>query len=365
MSNNVTSQKLKSRKSKIRYVLHVTAIVGCITVLVIYLLLHTNDYIYNTALGAFLGEVLPDIFAALLSVVVVYFLFTRKGVNPTEVYEEGIESNHMMIAELNKNIDLLKLQIKLQKEETNISKKIFRILDASNVRFKNLVSHINYADHFSKGLSTHMLNELFNRYEPITKGLRIKDEILSLQTYVYLWEYLSEFQKKISDSNKKLGINNTENCLIARVVHSNTIDIWTNEHDKYKDLSRQIFKWKKRFIDNGGIIVRIIIGDELNPNNDYLKAMDEMRKIGIEVKYLARPISTRIRYDFLLLYDESFIVKWISDAPGVALSECEYLNSNNKETARRWEDLFYLLRDRGNSISSIPDEREFFIKRPK
>jgi hypothetical protein len=340
------NQNNAKSESNQQYLLAIICISVCIAVAFLYLYLFDTKFIQDHPFGNFLGGVLPNFFASAIGVAIVYFLFTRKGIDPYSTIRDAIFEDRQMNQKLKQEIELTKTQMSLNKE-------IYSVLDKQNNDFKRLALHILDSNPLAKGLSKRILESFLHKFEAFSNGINIKDEYMSLYSYITFWEYLSELQEK----KKK----DKDDCIVVRVVHSNSIHIWTNEHDKYKELSIEIYRWQRKFIANGGIIVRILIGKDEFPNESYQRAMKEMEKCGIDAKYLHKSQKVRLQYDFLLLFDEKFTVKWKSDAHGDGLSECEYFDSISKDDARTWQYLFYELRDKGNPITSIPQNREFFI----
>ncbi|MDX2069995.1 MAG: hypothetical protein SFV55_16330 [Haliscomenobacter sp.] len=332
---------IRRNQDRVQYLLVLTSIALGIAVFCIYAIVSYSVKQENLV-ASFFQELLPDIFSTLLSVVIVYFVLTRKGINSDESFLILMESN-------------LKLQeeIKATKEKLVAIEKIHSLLLGVDSRFKVLFKYLLSAEPFSQNMITFIMDRFISQIEPFQYGFTLKEEAVSLQSYIFFWQCLSEMQRV----KKEAGHQN----IIARIVHSSSIHIWTNEHDKYKELSLEIYSWQAEFIRNGGAIVRILIGQNDVVDEDYQKAINEMEEIGIEVKYLPKSPKVRLQYDFLLLHDEKFIVKWKSNQ-GNAIAECEYYDRLDESVARKWQELFFELDKRNKPIISIPKERQFLYE---
>lgn len=184
----------------------------------------------------------------------------------------------------------------------------------------------------------------------VDNGFAVEGEQFALSSYAEFWRQLNE-EQNIRNALKKP-------CLIARITHSNEIQIWdpNMEPKAYKQAKLSLYNSQKEFVKNGGIIVRVLIGREKAPNANYKSIIEKMSEIGIEVKYFDETVYNVPDYDFLYLADEGIVLKWYA-ALGQNLTGFEVTDAVEDEVKEVWETIYNLLRDGGDPITSIPPER--------
>lgn len=185
-------------------------------------------------------------------------------------------------------------------------------------------------------------------------GFALGEENSALKSYTFFWKRLVERQK---------GIGNKEaDKLIARITHSNDIDIWNVEGSNNEE-AKELLDLQGQFIKSGGIIVRILLGKAEEMNSDYIQVADRMKEKGIEVKYLC--VNKDLDYDFLWVNggnkdQENFVVKWFSGAGGRKLSSCEILGFVERTIKNKWGKFDTRLSEMNKQIESIPDSRKLW-----
>ena len=132
------------------------------------------------------------------------------------------------------------------------------------------------------------------------------------------------------------------------------------DSNKYRIFTLELLKLQKQFVDNGGKVVRILLGPEKIASSKYTATIKLMEQYGIEAKYLPISEYSNKRFDYALLYDERLILKWFSDQIGDGLGEMVIQNDLERKVLTSWAELYYKLQETGNPITSIPPDREFF-----
>ena len=273
------------------------------------------------------------------------------------------------ISVLHEKIETLSKVIKQVNEKSETDVKIYNIVNEQHKRVRNLIFHIRKSTPFVNRYYTAVLSSYHGLFSVEDNGFKISDEYLSLISYVTFWKYMLEKQKDLKREAEENNINPHDNCLVARVVHSNSIDIWTNEHDKYKEFTNQLLDLQKEFIENKGIVVRVFLGPYEKPNDKYKLAMQKMTENNIESKYLQQTQFNKLPYDFLVMFDEQFAYQWYSDTIGDSLASTmirDFVMKRrdflNEEIIQKWDYLFNYLKRSGDPITSIPPTREYHLE---
>ena len=118
--------------------------------------------------------------------------------------------------------------------------------------------------------------------------------------------------------------------LIARVTHCNDIRLWISKENPF---ANQLINYQKRFIANGGAILRLLMSKEFEtPTEEYKVVIDAMKKHGIEARFLY--YYHDFSFDFLWVTNceneppcggepIDIVAKWYSGAHGKMLDTCE------------------------------------------
>ncbi len=259
------------------------------------------------------------------------------------------------IVQLSNQIKEIADKVSYVEQKANVNNEIFSLVRKQDDKIKDLILHYSKAKPFVGRYYSKVLNSYHDTFSVMNNGFHIIDEYLSLSAFVELWKYMVLAQKERHNVGEK--------CLIVRIIHSNSIHIWTNEHSKYKEFTNRLLKLQKEFTESGGVIVRVFIGSGSEPDEDYKLALHRMKENNIEGKYIKQSEYHKLSYDFLLLNDEEFVLKWYSDAAGISLAGTLIQDFVEHEVREKWDDLFEELKRNGDDIVSIPSDREFKVKR--
>ncbi len=269
--------------------------------------------------------------------------------------EEEVAQLNEQIAQLTSTTKIISEKVSFIERKSNINNTIFGIIKKQDEKIKDLILHYTRAHPFVGRFYSKIMLNYHENFSISNNGFHIKDEYLSLSSYVAFWNYMVLAQKERNDVGEK--------CLIARIVHSNSVHIWTNEHSKYKEFTNKLLKLQNEFIESNGKVVRIFIGPDQEPNADYQIALNKMAENKIEGKYIKQSEYHKLPYDFLLLHDEKFVLKWNSDASGISLAGTVIQDYVEPEVEEKWEDMYEELKRLETPIVSIPLDREFRVKK--
>ncbi|MEZ4941273.1 MAG: hypothetical protein R3D58_10405 [Saprospiraceae bacterium] len=305
-----------------------------------------------------LFQIIPDLIAALIAFLVVYYLFIRKGISNEREEELNLLNEIRNEQSMSKEtLEKINNELSILIDNAHNSHEIVKIIKGQNERIRNLILHCAKSGPFVGRFYTQTMKKYHEEFSIESNGFVITNEYLSLIIYIQFWEYLVAQQKKIP-------YNSSNSPIIARVVHSNTIHIWTNKHDKYKEFTNKLLRLQKEFVDAGGIIVRILIGKTFEPDKAYKNVIALMRQYRIDIKYLQQSEYNKLDYDFVLLMDENMVLKWFSDASGNTLYKTVIHDFVEKQVWEKWSELFDELKHKGgdHEIKSIPDDRQYYYK---
>ena len=231
------------------------------------------------------------------------------------------------------------------------SQNIFETLKQEETKIKEIFLHLNSKDLLFKEFGTILINDYLNGFSLTKKGIDLTGEYWALQTYVKFWETICNEQviRKAQKGDKPL---------IARITHSNNVDIWLESNSPYRQFSVTLYLLQQKFIEDGGVVVRMLIGPTPEPNEKYIQVIKTMEDIGIEVKYFCNNEVEESDYDFLYLDDEEMVLKWQSAQSGVRLAKCIVENFIDNRIKRSWDYLYYRCKEKGTPVISIPEDRQ-------
>ncbi|MCX6316144.1 MAG: hypothetical protein NTW29_02560 [Bacteroidetes bacterium] len=334
---------------------------GSLVVLAIAILISLTSNLSGGTLKELWKNLSSEIVGSLISFLVGYLIWDY-----FDKSEKSREQQNLIdkINSFEKTILELKTSVSQLYDKVDSTAKIHDIVDNQDIKVRKLLNHMARSEPFIKYFYTKLLKNYHAKFVVQAKGFEIEDEYFSLFSYIDFWNYLVSEQLKLKEIAKNKDIELSENCIIARVVHSNSIHIWTNEDNKYKFFTNKLLLLQKEFIENGGIVVRIFLGSEDKADIHYTKAMENMKDIGVETKYLKKTEFNTLRYDFLLLHDEQLIYSWHSDVNGKSLdkTKIEDFNDANEDVIERWDILYKELKSNKDPIIKIPESRKFKLR---
>ncbi|MFO0885459.1 MAG: hypothetical protein U0894_14940 [Pirellulales bacterium] len=166
-------------------------------------------------------------------------------------------------------------------------------------------------------------------------GFEVTGEEWSLSGYQRVWEQLVEFQKRIQSEN-------SGRCIVARITHSNDIDIWNENGKAGASRAESLLDLQENFIKHGGVIVRLLLYQGEQPGEIYESVAKRMQSIGIESRLCELKSDDEARFDFLwACLDEKndemhCVVKWFPGTGGLRLAGCEITDIADDEVRRLW-----------------------------
>lgn len=268
----------------------------------------------------------------------------------------GLLSNVVLLLNfkiLNRLPNIEDIQKKIDRQNSANEKIIKQLKDEEN-KIRDIFIHLSSKKILFKEFGSSLINDYLSGFVLTKKGVVLRGEYWALKTYLKFWEFLCQEQRKRFEDNNLKG-------MIARVTHSNDINIWHEGNSPYKQFSVSLYLVQKEFIDLGGIIVRMLIGPHKEPDDAYKKVIQKMEEIGIEVKYFSVSEVEESDADFLSLEDEEIALKWHSGQQGKRLASCEVENYVDPAIKRTWDYLYYRADDKGNRVMKIPHKREVRI----
>lgn len=235
--------------------------------------------------------------------------------------------------------------------QNKVTSELFNTLKSEQIELQKIYTFLHSKDIILKEFGNNMIQKYLEGFKVDNEGITFTGEHWSLSTYIQFWEYLANKQKQIKES--KIGDN-----IIARITHSNDINIWKSDTKLYRSYSESSYLYQKKFTDNGGIIVRILLGEDDKPNDDYKQVMKKMEGAGIEAKYLPQKYISEKDFDFLFLADEGIVMKWFSGNKGQKLSKCTIVDNVENVVEQTWAKLYDILNRNDDGIQSIAPNRQ-------
>lgn len=223
-----------------------------------------------------------DILVIILSVVLSFFLIILTALAKVSYVQsrnrELVMENHVEIKGINErqkyNTELMSILVKLSEQSD--------ILEATG------------KESISKFLSEFYVDN---------DSIEFKSEALAISSYKVFWEKLVELQEGQKRTN-----------LIARITHSNPIEVWDNATD-------EDYMPQEEFIKNKGIVIRVLIDYQckLEDRDIYARVFQNMKSRGIYPIYLPmHEKGTRPKHDFVSVDTGAwvYVVEWRSDPGG-------------------------------------------------
>jgi hypothetical protein len=241
--------------------------------------------------------------------------------------------------------DLLQ-RIQLQQTEL---KRLIDILSSDGDRVHELRTHLSFLKGAIKVVGFDVLDGYIESIKKTEHGFAIEGAFWALRSYEKLWRFIVAEQKRIG--------NDSDKCLIARITHTNDVNLWIPEKEMR---SRVLLRYQREFIEAGGKIVRILIGSAKTIDDPeaevYRQAKKLMEEQGIEVKYIPK-MGEDYSYDFLWIANKGYVVKWYSGVGGQALDKCEILDQVDETIIDMWRSLADRAEHEDSPITSIPKGR--------
>lgn len=259
--------------------------------------------------------------------------------------------------EFNDNLQNLNKNINEIEQNSKSIVQLDSVIQAQQSKVQSLIFGMKNSKSFIRNYFTDIMRTYHDQFVINSDGFHIKDEQLSLIAYIQFWKYMNTCQIERKREAEKNGFPLANNCIIARINHSNSIHIWTNCHSRYSVYTNELLLEQKKFIEYGGVIIRILLGPDENPNDDYKKAIKAMQDHKVEVKYLKQTEHNARSSDFLLLHDEQLVYMWQADNTGNSLSETLIHQKVDKAIYNRWHRLYNELKNKGDEPITIPTNR--------
>lgn len=260
----------------------------------------------------------------------------------TFIITSAIPENHHSSLEMSNNNQR---EIQEINKKLNNTESIIKRLVIDRKRIDEIVGHLLGRKDFVRDIGFKVWSDYLNDFQITERGLYLPGEELSLNTAIKFWRTLSIKQAQ-----------NKEKPIVVRITHSNDISIWLPDENP---ISNDLYTFQKQFTQNGGIIVRFLIGHTKKADERYESAMQFMKENGIDVRYFSAEEVGEKDFDFLYLRNESFVLKWYSGAKGGKIAGCFISDKAEEELINRWATLYYRAGIKGEPITSIPPELQF------
>jgi uncharacterized membrane protein (DUF485 family) len=200
---------------------------------------------------------------------------------------------------------------------------LFQRLEAS-ARFDAL-ERLSDVNTVIKSTAQKTLDMYMDGFHPAPNGFIVNGAEWALQSYYYFWSNLTEEQKRRK--------NNDLANIVVTITHSNSIDIWKTQ------TAEELLTLQGDFCEMGGKIVRVFLGRDKQPSEDYNLVLERMNKVGIKAFYLQYPVNM-LNFDFLWIKESRLVVKWHSDAGGESIGACEIIQAADAENTKlmhKWQ----------------------------
>jgi hypothetical protein len=200
---------------------------------------------------------------------------------------------------------------------------------ASEQRIRDLRQRLNEKDDLIKlaGLKTVDQYLASVRASEGIRGIKVQGEQLALAAYENFWITLVEHQAECrNDPTSAFGA--------VRITHSSSMKVWDT------DSGRALLRHQQRYVELGGIIVRILLDTPEKPAPMVEGIMKRMVEAGIYVYYLQNSEVETLVSDFLWV--GPYELSWRAGANRAALQECELMQTNATRDGflrRTWTDL--------------------------
>jgi hypothetical protein len=161
------------------------------------------------------------------------------------------------------------------------------------MQIHRILESLSKQDEWFRRAGTKTVNRYLSHLNPTNdnQGFTIDRQYLALLAYSNFWEELALRQER----------NKTEK-LSVRVTHSSSPDVWKNAQAK------SALQSQARFVASGGVIVRIFLDGSAEPPKDYTEAMEEMKRLNIQVFYMPNTHASDLTSDFLWV--SPYLVTW-------------------------------------------------------
>lgn len=300
-----------------------------------------KDLTIISILKDFFISILPELFSTLLIFIILYIVYDIFGLRIRKEFNEEILSKTEKVSN---TVDIMQPNIAFIKTKIDSNISIFDLVKNQKDKVKKLIFTVTKSNIFCKGFYKKVLDEYYKSFKILNDGFHVDDEYLSLSFYTTFWEYLLCLQEK--SPNEKL---------IARVIHSNNIQIWQENDIKYKIYSSQLLQLQKDFLAAGGLIIRIFIGSDIEPSPSYQSVMNNMESIGVRTDYLNDAKYT-LKYDFVALFKENFTLQWFSSQNSNDIVGSLVKNSVDSEVLDMWHRIYEGSIKKSTKKNLIPNE---------
>lgn len=200
---------------------------------------------------------------------------------------------------------------------------------ASEQRIRDLRQRLNEKDDLIKRAGLKTVDEYLTslRASEGMRGIKVQGEQLALAAYEDFWITLVEHQAECrSDPMNAFGA--------VRITHSSSMKVWDT------DIGRALIRHQQRYVELGGVIVRILLDTPEKPESAVENIIKRMVEAGIYVYYLQDSEVEKLVSDFLWV--GSYELSWRAGANRKALQECELMQINGIREGvlrRTWTDL--------------------------
>lgn len=201
--------------------------------------------------------------------------------------------------------------------------------------------------------------DYLSEFSVTSGGFEVKSEEWAIRAYQRLWEFL--VRRQLDMSTSKPSKNGVDDCIIARITHSNDINIWRSGSEMGRH-AESLLLLQEEFIKAGGKIVRLLLMRDASDESGkrYEDVREAMTKKGIEAIVLPIDEKDNLPYDFLWATDKEesiqCVCKWFSSAGGWRLASCEITENVDDKVRQSWRTWA----NRCPPFHSIPSDRNTY-----
>lgn len=246
-----------------------------------------------------------------------------------------------------KRVPRIEELVQMVKYQETLQKDLVFSINGEKQRANELLTHLHSRNELVHITGRRILDDYMDSFKRIEHGFEIKGAYWVMRSYAEFWKNLVAKQRLVGpDPNA---------CLVVRVTHSSDIKLL---HPDEEEWANQLILHQHEFIKAGGIVLRILIGKELEMNSHYAFVKEKCESIGVEVKYVCAKASDNFSYDFLWLADDNYVVQWYTNVSGDKLDRCEIRDQEDESVISQWRMLFYRAAEEDSAFRKLPKYRE-------
>lgn len=310
----------------------------------IILLVLENQYGTTTWYGP---AVVAFVASLTIGLAVLIFEF-RREIPDLEIIQEPVNQKLEALTEATNKLE------KELRQDLEVARDLVRLLSQDSRGLIRTRMSLSERGEVVRRMGNRTLDEFQKLFRTTRGGYEVQGEHQSLMAYRVFWQELVRLQQAVK---KSPGYKQDEMCLIARVTHSNDVELWMPEHYQ---IAHDLITLQKKFRDEGGIIVRLLVSTSPEPDENHETTIHRMTEAGIEARFLHDHL--KFDYDFLWVSspNHNIVLTWHSGQNGKGLSHCRIMDKVEPSILSLWERLAGKSEMEKGQFTSIPAIRHIF-----